>query len=79
MANLSDDERECLKWITHGMTPPCIGLMLNLGEATVKTHLENALRKLDADTPTLAVCKAIHTGLIQWRGISAVPERKMPR
>jgi DNA-binding CsgD family transcriptional regulator len=61
---LSLRERECLQWIASGKSSWDIGMILQISENTVNFHVRNALRKLDANTRTLAVVKAIRFGLI---------------
>ncbi len=63
-AVLSIRERECLQWIAFGKSSWDIGMILNISENTVNFHVKNALNKLDANTRTLAVVKAIRYGLI---------------
>ena len=61
---LSSRECECLQWIASGKSSWDIGMILNISENTVNFHVKNALQKLDANTRTLAVVKAIRYGLI---------------
>lgn len=61
---LSLRERECLQWIASGKSSWDIGMILSISENTVNFHVKNALAKLDANTRTLAVVKAIRYGLI---------------
>ncbi len=61
---LSKRERECLQWVAAGKSSWDIGMILNISERTVNFHVRNALGKLDANTRTLAVVKAIRYGLI---------------
>ncbi len=63
-AVLSIRERECLQWIASGKSSWDIGMILNISENTVNFHVKNTLNKLDANTRTLAVVKAIRYGLI---------------
>lgn len=61
---LSKRERECLQWVAAGKSSWDIGVILSVSERTVNFHVTNALGKLDANTRTLAVVKAIRYGLI---------------
>ncbi len=61
---LSLRERECLQWIAQGKSSWDIAAILDISENTVNFHVKNALAKLDANTRTLAVVKAIRYGLI---------------
>lgn len=63
-AVLSRRERECLQWIAFGKSSWDIGMILHISENTVNFHVRNVFRKLDANTRTLAVVKAIRFGLI---------------
>ncbi|MCG8371357.1 MAG: LuxR family transcriptional regulator [Proteobacteria bacterium] len=62
---LSHRERECLQWVASGKSSWDIGTILGISESTVNFHVRNALVKLDANTRTLAVVKAIRYGLIR--------------
>jgi LuxR family quorum-sensing system transcriptional regulator CciR len=61
---LSLRERDCLQWIARGKSSWAVGRILNISENTVNFHVKNALHKLDSNTRTLAVVKAIRYGLI---------------
>lgn len=61
---LSMRERDCLHWIARGKSSWDIGMILNISENTVNYHLRNAFDKLDSNTRTLAVVKALRYGLI---------------
>lgn len=61
---LTDRERECLLWASHGKTKSEVATILGLGEPTVRTHLLSACRKLNATNVTHAVAAAILHGLI---------------
>lgn len=63
-AVLSIRERQCLQWVARGKSSWDIGVLLKISENTVNFHLKNALHKLDANTRTLAVVKAIRYGLV---------------
>lgn len=62
---LSARERECLQWVASGKSSWDIGMILHISENTVRFHVKNALRKLDANTRILAVVKAIRYGYIR--------------
>ena len=61
---LTDRERAILEWAGRGKTAPETADILNITVNTVNTHIENALRKLNAVTKTQAVVLAIKGGLI---------------
>lgn len=61
---LTDRERDVLSWAGRGKSVLDTAEILNLSEDTVKTHIRNALKKLNANNKTHAVTKAIYLGLI---------------
>jgi LuxR family quorum-sensing system transcriptional regulator CciR len=63
-AVLSMRELDCLQWIARGKSSWVIGEILNISEHTVNFHVKNALHKLESNTRTVAVVKAIRYGLI---------------
>lgn len=61
---LTDRERDVLSWAARGKTAVDTADILQLSEETIKTHIRNALGKLDATNKTHGVAKAIFLGLI---------------
>ncbi len=61
---LSSREREVLNWIKEGKSTWEISIILGVSERTVKFHVCNVMRKLDAVTRTHAVAIAIEQRLI---------------
>jgi LuxR family transcriptional regulator, quorum-sensing system regulator CviR len=61
---LSARETEVLEWIKAGKSTWQISMQLSLSEATVKFHVGNILKKLDAATRTQALAEAMHRGYI---------------
>ena len=61
---LSPREREVLIWIREGKSTWEISIILGVSERTVKFHVCNVMRKLDAVTRTHAVAIAIEQRLI---------------
>lgn len=61
---LTDRERDVLSWAGRGKTALDTAEILMLSEETVKTHIRNALSKLEASNKTHGVAKAIYLGLI---------------
>ena len=61
---LSGREREILAMLADGESNREIAAKLYLSTETVRTHVRNAMRKLDADTRTQAVALAIRQRLI---------------
>ncbi|MGW9041530.1 response regulator [Streptomyces lydicus] len=61
---LSGRECEVLRLVGQGLSNAEIGRELFIGEATVKTHLLRAFRKLDVTDRTAAVLTALERGLL---------------
>lgn len=61
---LSDRESEVLAHLAQGESNEQIGTALSISPETVRTHIRKAMVKLEADTRTEAVAKAIRYGLI---------------
>jgi DNA-binding NarL/FixJ family response regulator len=64
LAGLSDRERQILSMLADGVPNKEIAARLFLSPETIRTHVRNAMRKLDADTRTQAVALAIRERLI---------------
>jgi LuxR family transcriptional regulator, quorum-sensing system regulator BjaR1 len=62
---LTAREREILRWVAGGKTSWEISVILKISERTVKFHLVEASRKLNAVNRTSAVAKALAWGLIK--------------
>ncbi|MBP0624087.1 autoinducer binding domain-containing protein [Cupriavidus consociatus] len=60
--SLTNREQDSLKWSATGKTNSEIGEILSVDERTVKFHLGNAMRKLNAANKTEAVVKAALMG-----------------
>jgi DNA-binding NarL/FixJ family response regulator len=65
LAELSDRELQVLTLVARGFANTDIARELFLGEATVKTHLANTLRKLSLRDRVQAVIAAYECGLIR--------------
>ncbi|GAA2433530.1 response regulator transcription factor [Actinomadura vinacea] len=61
---LSEREREILRLVGRGLSNAEIGKELLIGEATVKTYLLRAYRKLEVSDRTAAVVAAMERGLL---------------
>jgi DNA-binding NarL/FixJ family response regulator len=61
---LSDREQQVLQLLADGQTNKEIAAALFVSEATVKTHVENILRKLGVADRTQAVAEAFRRGLV---------------
>ena len=62
---LTKKENEILKWLAIGKTAYEISVILNCTERTVQFHTYNIYQKLEANSKTLAIIKAIKLGLIE--------------
>lgn len=60
---LTDRELKVLRLVANGMSNRGIGAHLHLSETTVKFHVRNIMRKLDATSRAEAVYKATKNGL----------------
>jgi len=61
---LSTREREILGLLANGLSNPEIAARLFISPETVRTHVRNAMAKLEADTRTQAVALALRYALI---------------
>jgi two-component system nitrate/nitrite response regulator NarL len=61
---LTDRERAVLRLLANGMTNEEIGKELFISPETVRTHVQKAMVKLDAETRTQAVATALRQSLI---------------
>ncbi|HSP73742.1 MAG TPA: response regulator transcription factor [Gaiellaceae bacterium] len=64
VVSLTQREREVLRLLADGLSNDEIGKVLFISPETVRTHVRKAMDKLDADTRTEAVAKAIRSSLI---------------
>jgi DNA-binding CsgD family transcriptional regulator len=62
--NLTAREREILQWAAEGKSDSVIAEILGVSHATIRFHMNNIFKKLNANERTLATVKAIRTGLI---------------
>jgi DNA-binding CsgD family transcriptional regulator len=63
-AELTSRERDVLRWSSAGRTYSEIGKILSVDQRTVKFHLVNAMRKLNAANKTEAAVKGALLGLL---------------
>jgi len=61
---LSEREVEVLRLIAKGTSNKIIATSLNIGESTVKTHIQSIFNKLEVNDRTEAVTEAIKKGII---------------
>jgi DNA-binding NarL/FixJ family response regulator len=64
LQSLTKREREILRLLADGMQNEQVGQLLSISPLTVKTHVKNAMGKLEADTRTEAVASALRQSLI---------------
>jgi DNA-binding CsgD family transcriptional regulator len=64
VARLSPRERQVLELLAHGLSATAVATELGLSPETVRTHVRNAMRKLDANTRVQAVALAVESGAI---------------
>jgi DNA-binding NarL/FixJ family response regulator len=62
---LSERELEVLRELSNGMTNKDVATALFISRATVKSHIENILRKLDASDRAAAVAEGFRRGLLR--------------
>lgn len=62
---LTSREREVLLLTADGLTAPEIAKQLQLGVATVRSHLQNLYEKLGVSDRAAAVAQAMRTGLLE--------------
>ena len=62
--NLSRRERECLAFVAQGLVTKEIAQKLSISERTIDHHIGRAMKKLDVNTRTAAVIKAMSAGLL---------------
>ena len=62
--SLTPRERQVLSFLADGLSNDEIARELHISPETVRTHVRNAMSKLDADTRTHAVANALRQSLI---------------
>ncbi len=65
LPSLTKREREVLRMLADGMRNEQVGRILSISPLTVRTHVKNAMDKLEADTRTQAVASALRQSLIR--------------
>ena len=65
--SLTDREREILHWIARGLTMPAIARKIGRAVGSVDFHMRNVRSKLGASRTALAVSKAQHLGLNDFK------------
>ncbi|OYW53637.1 MAG: hypothetical protein B7Y80_15155 [Hyphomicrobium sp. 32-62-53] len=70
--DLTPREKEILLWAAEGKSDPVIAEIVGISYSTVRFHMSNIFRKLNAYERTLAVAKAIRQGLILPSYVAAI-------
>jgi len=60
LPSFSARERDCLAYVADGMRDREIATRLGVGEATVRFHVDNARRKLQATNRMQAIARLAH-------------------
>jgi NarL family two-component system response regulator LiaR len=74
-SELTEREREVLKWVAEGKRNREIGDALFITEKTVKNHISSILAKLHANDRTEAAMFAARQGLVDLSALKARDER----
>jgi DNA-binding NarL/FixJ family response regulator len=64
LGSLTKREREVLRLLSDGMRNEQVASVLLISPLTVRSHVKNAMKKLEADTRTQAVASALRQSLI---------------
>jgi DNA-binding NarL/FixJ family response regulator len=62
---LTKREREVLRLLADGLRNEQVAIRLSISPLTVRSHVKNAMEKLEADTRTQAVARALRDSLIE--------------
>jgi DNA-binding NarL/FixJ family response regulator len=66
---LTDRELQIVALAAKGYTNKAIGAQLSISDRTVQNHLANVFQKLNAESRTEAVMRAVSLGLISVHGV----------
>jgi DNA-binding CsgD family transcriptional regulator len=75
---LTPKEEEVLRWLSEGKSTSDIASILAICSRTVKFHISNILRKLNAENRTHAVVIALDRGLIKRGAPSLLVRQPRP-
>src|ERR1043166_6142668 len=70
---LTPREKEVLAWVAEGKSNRDVGLILGIGAATVKKHLEHIFQKMGVETRTAAVAVALKASRQVIKAMSFLP------
>jgi len=62
---LAAREKEILSWLAKGKSGYETGIILNISVCTVRIHIQNIKRKLDASNIPHAIAKAFDEGILE--------------
>lgn len=62
-ATLTHRELECIRWVAAGKTDAAIAKLLGVSQTTVRSHIDQARRKLGARTRAQAIARLVLSGL----------------
>ena len=62
-ATLTHRELECARWVAAGKTDAAIATLLGVSQTTVRSHIDQARRKLGARTRAQAIARLVFSGL----------------
>lgn len=62
---LTDREMDVLRLLVEGASTPSIATLLQVSANTVRTHVQNVLRKLGVHHRSMAACRAVELGLVE--------------
>lgn len=62
---ITDREKEILEHMIDGYSNKVIAHRLGIKERTVKAHMQNMMRKLEANNRTHVLVKAVRLGVVQ--------------
>lgn len=65
MPQLTKRELEVLQWLSDGNTYIEIASFLQVGVSTIRKHVQNILKNLNARNSSHAVCIAIKLGILE--------------
>lgn len=74
LSGLSERELEVIDWIKSGKTNQEIGLILNISQNTVKSHLKRIFQKLNVSKRAQAVALLVNTYSTKFKSLH-LPER----
>jgi DNA-binding NarL/FixJ family response regulator len=74
LASLTEREREVLALVARGLGNSEVAAQLNVGDATVKTHVANVLQKLAVRDRVQAVVFAYESGFVSPGSLSRIEE-----